>query len=213
MDDTQTTSALRAEIAAERRELADVLDGLDAAGWATPSLCPGWRTREVVAHMTMPYRYSAPKVLLGVLRARGDFDRFADRAARHDAAAVPDADLAATLRANAGHPWKPSVGGYAGALTHDVVHGLDFTVPLGVDRRPPPGRLAPVLDGLVTPKGLKHFGVDLAGAELRADDLEWAHGSGAPLTGPAHALVLVLTGRVLPPGLVRGPAAARFTAA
>ncbi|GGU01210.1 hypothetical protein [Streptomyces lateritius] len=39
--------------------------------------------------------------------------------------------LAAFLRANA---WAPPVGGLAAALGHDVVHGLDITVALGLDR-------------------------------------------------------------------------------
>lgn len=32
----------------------DLLADLDEAGWDHPSLCAGWRVREVVAHMTMP---------------------------------------------------------------------------------------------------------------------------------------------------------------
>lgn len=37
-------------IAAECRELADVLDGLSEAQWDRPSLCRGWTVRHVVAH-------------------------------------------------------------------------------------------------------------------------------------------------------------------
>ncbi|MGW2847173.1 maleylpyruvate isomerase N-terminal domain-containing protein, partial [Streptomyces sp. NPDC001274] len=36
---------VRAAIAAERRELAAVLDGLSAKQWEAPSLCGGWRVR------------------------------------------------------------------------------------------------------------------------------------------------------------------------
>jgi hypothetical protein len=39
--------------------LADLLDTVPDAGWDTPSLCAGWRVREVVALLTMPPRYSA----------------------------------------------------------------------------------------------------------------------------------------------------------
>ena len=62
---------VRAAIAAERTELADVLDGLTPEQWDEPSLCAGWRVREVVAHITMAFRYSLPRVMIGMLRARG----------------------------------------------------------------------------------------------------------------------------------------------
>jgi hypothetical protein len=54
----------------------------------------------------------------------------------------------------------------------DVIHGLDFTVPLGAGRRAPQQRLRIVLQAMTTPKTLKYFGVDLAGIELRADDFD-----------------------------------------
>jgi len=47
--------------------------------------------------------------------------------------------------------------------------------------------------------------------ELRADDLEWSYGMGSPVVGAAQALVLVVSGRLLPAGRLHGEAAARFT--
>ncbi|GEM_PF-4509716 len=47
--------------AAVRREflaLADLLDTLPVVSWDTPSLCAGWRVREVVEHTTMAVRTS-----------------------------------------------------------------------------------------------------------------------------------------------------------
>jgi hypothetical protein len=113
---------------------------------------------------------------------------------------------------NADHPWRPPGGGFAGALSHDVIHGLDITVPLGLDHQIPANRLRIVLGGL-NKRGVKFFGVELAGIELRADDLDWTYGSGAPLVGNAQDLLLVICGRHLPPGRLRGEAAARFTKA
>jgi hypothetical protein len=96
-------------------------------------------------------------------------------------------------------------------LTHDVVHGRDFTVPLGIDRKIPEDRLRIVLRGLSTSKRLKFFGVDLRGIELRADDTDWSLGSGTPVSGTAQDLVLVLCGRRLPTGRLRGELSERFT--
>ncbi|MEP7023153.1 MAG: maleylpyruvate isomerase family mycothiol-dependent enzyme, partial [Actinomycetota bacterium] len=117
-------------IAAERRDLACLLEGLPAPAWDAPSLCDGWRVREVVAHITMPFRYPAVRFAAELARSGGSFSAMADRCARRDAAAPP-AELARALRDNERHPWKPPGGGLGGALTHDVIHGLDITVALG----------------------------------------------------------------------------------
>ncbi|MGW4893347.1 maleylpyruvate isomerase family mycothiol-dependent enzyme [Kitasatospora sp. NPDC004240] len=190
-------------IAAERREIADLLDGLTAQQWDAPSLCTGWRVREVAAHMSMGFRHPLPRVLAELVRSGGSLDRTTDRLARADAAAATPARLADWLRDNARHPWKPPVGGPAAALGHDVVHGLDITVALGLDRRVPEERLRPLLDR-VTRRGARFFGADLSGVQLRAVDLDWSFGSGPPLTGTAQDLLLVAFGRALPPGRLGG---------
>lgn len=206
-----TDPDVREAITAERHELAAVLTGLSAQMWDARTLCAGWRVREVVAHMTMPFRYSIPQFAVELLKARGNFDRMADRCARRDAASLSAGELAAAIRDNASHPWKPPGGGFEGALTHDVIHGLDFTVPLGINRQIPEDRLRIVLRGLATAKGLKYFGVGLDGIELRADDIDWTFGSGTPMSGTAQDLALVLCGRRLPTGRLRGEHSERFT--
>ena len=202
---------IRVAVAGERADLAELLAGLPHDDWDKPTLCTGWRVRELVAHIVMPYRLSTPRFLLGMMRARGNFDRFADRHARRDAAVLSPAELTETLRQNVDHPWKPPGGGYQGALSHDVIHGLDLTVALGIDRKVPANRMRHILDA-VNPRQLRYFGVDLTGLQLQATDLDWTHGTGEPLTGTAHDLLLVLCGRTLPPDHLSGPAADRFTA-
>jgi hypothetical protein len=133
----------------------------------------------------------------------------ADRCARRDAA-IPTGDLLAAVRDNAGHPWKPPGGGFEGALVHDVIHGLDITVARGTGRRVPEDRLRIVLDVITRPKTVQYFGADLNGIELRADDIDWSFGSGTLLSGPAQDLALVVCGRRLPAGCLRGEPSARF---
>jgi uncharacterized protein (TIGR03083 family) len=205
-----TQTALAAEIAAERRDLADVLAALPAQAWDAPTLCAGWRVRELVAHVTMPFRYSTTRFAAELLRSGGNFTKMSDRCARRDAAIAP-AELVSVLRDNAANPWQPPGGGLAGALTHDVIHGLDVVVPLGVSRRVPAERLVTVLHAVTGPKALGHFGADLTGIELRADDLDWSFGSGQAVRGPAQDLALVLCGRKLPAGRLRGDLGARFS--
>ncbi|MEU9116977.1 maleylpyruvate isomerase family mycothiol-dependent enzyme [Streptomyces sp. NPDC048483] len=207
-----TAIDLKAAIAAERREVADLLDALPPDAWDASSLCAGWRVREVAAHMSMGFRYAFPQQARELLKARGNLHRMTDRLARKDAAASSTRELAAFLRDNADHPWKPPVGGLALALGHDVIHGLDIATALGLDRRVPEDRLRAVL-ATVAPRSAKFFGADLTGIALHADDLDWSFGTGTPVYGAAQDLVLVPFGRTLPPGRLWGEGSGRFTAA
>jgi len=197
-------------VAAHRRAFGDVLAGLSADDWDTPSLCAGWRVREVVAHMTMPFRYSTPWFLGQMVRSRGNFARMADRVARRDARA-PITTLLDGWRTNENHPWRPPGGGLTGALTHDVVHGMDITVPLGIEHPVSEQALRVVLDNATSVRNRRHFGLDLTGTRLEADDLDWAFGDGEPLRGAARSLLLVLMDRRLPAEHLSGAGAARFT--
>ena len=183
---------IRDAIAAERSELAAVLAGLPDEAWDAPSLCAGWRVREVVAHMTAPYRH--PDALF--LRAEDvdEINRAADELARQDAGKLTAAELTADLRDNARHPWQP--GSYTGALCHDVIHGLDITVALGLGRQVPLDRVRVVLDTIV-PERTGFFGVDLTGQRLVATDVDWSHGDGEPVTRPAQELLLYVCGRTV----------------
>ena len=185
---------LRAETFAERRRLVDLLTELNPEQWAAASLCDGWQVREVVAHITMPYRYGAPRFLLGFARSGFRFNRYADRAAKDDTAKLTDAELLQCLRDNIEHPWRPPGGGQAGALSHDVIHGLDITEPLGLPQSPPE-RIRLVLVDAGT-KNLAFFGTDLTGMRLIADDVDLSMGDGPrEIRMSAREMLLGVTGR------------------
>lgn len=183
-----------AETRAERQRLAALFEELSPRQWTSRSLCEGWRTREVLAHMTMPFRLSGPGFLFGMVRAGFRFNRFADRDARATAAKLDDRRLTALYRANIEHPWRPPGGGPAAALGHEVIHGLDITEALGLPG-PPAERIGLVLSG-GGPRNLAYFGVDLTGRSLRASDADYSVGEGEPLRLPARRLLLVVTGRM-----------------
>ncbi|MEU9994197.1 maleylpyruvate isomerase family mycothiol-dependent enzyme [Streptomyces sp. NPDC050848] len=195
-----TETKIRAEIASERRELADALDELTDQQWNSATLCSGWRAREVAAHMSMGFRYSFGRTALELARAGGNLHKMTDRLARRDAAALSPRELAAALRDNAHHPWKPPVGGLETALGHDVIHGLDISVALDLGRQVPEERLRIML-GTVSPRTLRFFGADLEDVELRATDLDWSYGRGTQVVSrPAQELLLLAYGRKLPTG-------------
>lgn len=201
--------ALVEDIAEEFGALAELLEATPTA-WDRPSLCAGWRTREVVAHVTMPARYDGPAFMAELEAAGGDFTSLSETVAARDGA-LPAARLLADLRSETLHRWQPPGGGPDGALTHCVVHCLDIIEAVPLSRRVPDERIGRVLSIVADPSAAKLFGTDLSSVALRADDLGWSRGAGQPVEGPAQALVLVACGRLLPPGRLHGEGALLFT--
>ena len=194
MTENETTETLRAETVAERERLAQLLAALTSEQWAAPSLCEGWRVREVVAHVTMPYRLTDPAEFERGMAAHGfDFNAYADAEARETTGRLSDDELLALYRDNTGSPWLPPDGAQAGALSHEVIHGLDITEALGLPAAPAP-RIAIVLANAGA-KNLAYFGTDLSGVSLVATDAEVAVGDGAPRHAPAKEILLGITGR------------------
>jgi len=200
-------------IAAQREQLAAILGALPGDAWDSPTLCELWRVREVVAHMTMPFRYSTEEFMAELGRSGGDFTTLSDHLAARDAAALTPAELTETIRANIHTQWQPPGGGLTAALSHDMIHGLDICVPLGLGFTVPQERLRAIVPSSPDEQSVQYFGVDLTGIELRATDMDWTFGSGHPLSGTGQDLLLVLAGRKLPAGHLAGEDAARFTAA
>lgn len=195
---------LQPAVATEFLALAGLLDSASSAQWDTPSLCEGWRVREVVAHMTMPARYSEDDFMAKLRDCNFDFPTLSNQVAAQDAE-LPTAELVANLRDDGMHHWTPPGGGFPRALNHVVIHGLDVTVPLESERRVPEETIRVVLDGLTLGGGHANFGVDLDGRRLQATDLDWSYASeGRELRGSAEDLALTICGRTLPAGRVQG---------
>ena len=202
-----TDDELMAQVAATYTGLADLLERLPPERWDSPSLCAGWRVREVVAHVTMPAHYDEAAFMAELQQDGFDFGRLSDRLAARDAQR-PTGELVAGLRSDVLHGWQPPGGGAHGALNHAVVHSLDVTVPLGQPRVASDAAVRAILDGLAG-GGHAFFGVDIEGRRLTATDLDWTFGSGAPLAGAAGDLVAHLAGRRLPDGRLEGAPLAR----
>jgi uncharacterized protein (TIGR03083 family) len=89
---------IRDMIAAQRAELASVLGELAPSERDQPTLCAGWGVREVVAHITMPFRYSRRRFLLELAKSRGRFNDMSGRVAVRPDAAGGQADRGAGRR-------------------------------------------------------------------------------------------------------------------
>jgi len=198
-------------IAREYFALADLLESGSSDVWDAPSLCEGWRTREVVAHVTMPARYSGPQFMAEMQAAGGDFTVFSNTVADRDCS-LPEEVLLKNLRAEALHTWQPPGGGLEGALSHCVIHSLDITEAIPLGRQTPEPTVRAVLDQLAGLGVTNPFGVDVSGFRLQADDMDWSVGAGEVVAGPGRALVCVLSGRHLPDDRLQGDGAVRFRA-
>ena len=163
--------------------------------------------------------------MAGMQQSGGDFTKYSDEIAERDSH-MPPAELVAVLRENAENPWAPPGGGLAGALSHDVIHGLDSTWLAGLAYDIPveamtmilgmiTGPLAMPEDAVVTAEvqpGAQRttlFGFPLDGIKVSATDLDWSTGQGAELRGRGRDLLPLLAGRKISRELFSGPGADR----
>ncbi len=177
----------------ERSRLADLCEDLSPREWTTPSLCDGWRAREVAAHLTQAHMGLWPATV-GIVRAGGSFDRMIrDSAVRQ--AALPVEEYPRRLRAMVGFRRTAPFISPMEPLIDVLVHGQDIAVPLGRPW-PVPVDAATAAARRVWATGFPfHARRRLAGLRLRATDADLVLGSGATVEGPVGALLLLLTGR------------------
>lgn len=210
-------------IAAHRRTLAGALSQLSADQWQGASLCAGWTPAHVLAHQTMPFRISEAEFMAGMQQLGGDFTKFSDEIAERDCN-IPPAELVAVLLENAENPWAPPGGGLGSALSHDVIHGLDITWPLGLAYEIPVEAMTIILGSITGPlpddavvaadvqPGAERttvFGFPLDGIKVSATDLDWSVGQGAELHGRSRDLLPLLAGRKISRERFSGPGADR----
>jgi len=196
-----------AVVAARRRAVANLLEGLDAQQLTTPSLCAGWDVGTVGAHLAEAALPSLADSLLSLIRAGGRLHRANDQAARR-AARRPVPETVALLRERADSRFTPPVTGPRAPLTEVLVHEADMRVPLGLPYQPDPAAVRTALEFVTTgrPVGFVPRG-RLTGLRLHATDLDWSWGSGEVLRGRGLDLLLVACGRAAMLPTVEGPGA------
>lgn len=191
MDQEEIWAALEAE----RRGLADLLDSLPVAAWERPSLCEGWRVRDVAAHLAIATRVTLPWALAEFVRARGDFNRMVRDSAVRYAAGRPIGEIAGQVRESATSRRRAPTTKPLDPLFDALVHGQDIAVPLGVERAMPLDA-ARACATHCWERGFPFYPQRrLRGLRLVATDVDWAVGDGDVVEGPIQALLLLLSGR------------------
>jgi uncharacterized protein (TIGR03083 family) len=189
-----------------RLRLADLLDALPPEGWERPSLCAGWRVRDVAAHVTANPQFGVGDWLREAARARGNFNRMIHESARRRAA-VPTREIVAQLRKYAASRRVPPVpGAGADSTIMDVLtHTQDIALALGQEVRIPPEDAVAGLGSLWKLKFPFNPRKNLAGIRFAAEDADWAVGEGAEIRGPASAFLLLFTNRPVAYDRLSGP--------
>lgn len=181
-------------IAAERRRVADLLDGLDEAQWATPSLCVGWTVRDVAAHLTAGWSFPKLRFAGLMVRHRG-FDG-ANAAAARVLARRRTTEIVADLRDNAANPFAPPIVGLVAQLADVIAHGQDIARPLGLVHDVKPAVVRHALDLSVSSKaGMVSPTKHRQGLRFVTDDQDWTWGSGAEVSGTSTSILIALLGR------------------
>lgn len=179
--------------------LADSVEEQEPAGWDRPSLCAGWRVRDVVAHVTMPARFTAEQFGAELNAVHGDFQLLSDTIAVRDGE-LPVAEHLHNLRSATLAQWEPPGGGAIGALNHAVVHGLDVTNAVGLPRPCTDETARVVLDNLTAGGVAARFDIDLTTVRLHAHDIDWTSGSGRTIIASAAEIISLACHRTLRDG-------------
>jgi len=188
-----STTELWTMIHEQRQKVSDMLATLSDAEWETPSLCAGWRVRDVVAHMVETH-LQTPGRFMGQFAASGfRFRSFADKGIARHASQSP-AELLAQYRDTAPRTTAPP-GPKITWLGEALIHGEDVARATGRSLGTSPAALAAVAGFARTTTPLLHGKQRSAGLRLRATDIDWSAGEGPEVSGPAASLILAVTGR------------------
>jgi uncharacterized protein (TIGR03083 family) len=177
----------------ERRLLVSHLETLTPDQWDEPTLCDGWRVREVVAHLT----YSRSNTLLGLptwLRHRSDIDRAFSLYA-HQRAKAGDRVLLRRYRDAVESDYRPPRVTPEVLWCDSVVHGIDIRRPRGLRYPGTTKTLAAVAESLATMTWPSRHACRSAGLRLAATDVDWSIGSGPEVIGPIEDVLLAIAGR------------------
>jgi uncharacterized protein (TIGR03083 family) len=192
---------------AERAALASLLAHVAPDQWDAPSLCPGWRVRDVAAHVISAPQSTPCGAAAAAVRGRLDFNRMILLDGQRRGSAPPDSSLDDYRRLAASRRRAPGTWGTT-PLLDVLVHTQDVAIPLGIRHRMPADAAAACAEQVWRASFPFAARRRLAGLGLRATDVDWQAGSGPAVEGRMEALLLLLTGRRAWLGRLTGPGVA-----
>lgn len=187
----------------ERKDLAEFLATLEPEQWDEPSLCEGWRVRDVVGHMISYEKLGFVGVARRFAKARLSFSRANDLGVAEAARLSPQQLLNEFNDCLHPRGLTTAFGGMV-ALVDGFIHHQDIRRGLKTPRDMPVDRLAEVLR--LSPKARPIRAKQRArGLHLVAADCDFELGTGPLVEGPGEALLLALAGRAGVAAELSGP--------
>lgn len=185
-------SDVRQMLRDEREELSSFLAELTPADWDTQSLCADWTVLEVAGHLASVVGLTRRGLVARNMRHGSGTDGANARAAAAWAAKGSDQTVAALA-----DPKRLGLGFvYPGwALCEAVVHHQDIRHALDRPREVPEDRLRVALNVLLRLPFITKAKRRTRNVTLHASDIDWSHGSGPEVHGPAESILMALAGR------------------
>jgi uncharacterized protein (TIGR03083 family) len=194
----------------EDADFSAYLHSLDPTDWDRPSLCEGWRVRDVVGHVLDGNELNL--LTLPVRLARYGFS--SDRSGRIHSIARAEGRTPAELLADfdARDRWAGTCRVFPPriVLLDRLVHHQDVRRALGHDRTVPEERLLAVLEPAPRLGSVFRARTRSKGLSFEATDVEWRWGDGPAVRGPGEALLLALLGRPAALADLDGPGMVTF---
>ncbi|WSL51698.1 maleylpyruvate isomerase family mycothiol-dependent enzyme [Streptomyces sp. NBC_01725] len=179
---------------AERAALIDDLERLDDERWEEQSLCAEWTVHDVAAHLADTARTTRLGFLVGLARARFDFDLQNARGVERERGASPRETLE-RLRQVASRRSTPPAP-LDSRLVEEIVHGEDIRRPLGLSHTYPGEAVVRSLRLQArTPASFGGAKELVARTRLTATDADVTIGEGPEVSGPALSLLLAVSRR------------------
>ncbi len=192
--------------------LADFLQTLTSDDWDKPSLCQGWRIRDVAGHLALVPTITTWEMMAVAPRAGFNPHRVNTLLARRYGSRPLPTSISA-LREHAADRRTARVLDSRNSLFDLIVHSQDIALPLGREFAVPPGYCRSGLDRVWEMGWPFRARKRLGHLSLSATDTAWTAGAGPQVNATSLALLMLLTGRldaVAP--LLHGPGTALLRA-
>ncbi|WP_051116430.1 maleylpyruvate isomerase family mycothiol-dependent enzyme [Amycolatopsis nigrescens] len=177
----------------ERADFVALLKSLSLQQWDEPTLCRGWRVRDLVAHVVSYDELDKRGVTARLVKGRFSPGRINDLGVAEYNTRTPD-ELIALMNDHLEPTGLRAAFGGMIALVDGLIHQQDIRRPLGLPRDIPPERLRRTLPAALVAPPIRAFW-RARGLRLVATDLDWSTGSGPEVRGPAEAILMAVAGR------------------
>ena len=196
----------------ENADFSAFLHALPEHEWDRPSLCDGWRVRDVVGHILYGNEMHLSTLPFRLARYGMSSDRSGKAYSIKRAEGQPVAALLHDFDAR--NPWAGTCRVFPPKLTllDRLVHHQDIRRALDRPRAIPAERVVATLEATPRLGSVFRARKRTDGLHFAADDVAWEWGDGPTVAGPGEALLMAMLGRAHALGDLRGDGLETFAA-